>query len=182
MNTKTKIFISLGVLLIVLLFGILGYFLYSQQQQIKNLAAMVNGQPGKVEEVLTEETKKLIEETAKSIEAANKEQQRKQVLEETKSISGSVKSVSDDSLVVEVWYLDNGVVQVAESGAVAKEYTIKKDAKTEMDKDIKVGNIVNVFSDSPVLEVSSFTATKIERVSSGEIVSTFPVQPAQEKK
>lgn len=180
MNTKTKIFISLGILLIVLLFGILGYFLYSQQQQIKNLAAMVSGQPGKVEEVLTEETKKLIEETAKSIEAANKEQQRKQVLEETKSISGSVKSISDDSLVVEVWYLDNGVIQA--ENAVAKEYTIKKDAKTEMDKDIKVGNIVNVFADSPVLEVSSFTATKIERVSSGEIVSTFSVQPAQEKK
>ena len=91
--------------------------------------------------------------------------------QDIKSISGKVTQVADNSLTVEAIFLDPEKVKTQKAIDPKNPPTIKKSYKVTVNgntdfsskklTDIKTGDIVSVFSDTPIFDTTDFVAVKV---------------------
>lgn len=153
MENKDKTLIAIAVGCTVLITVIGGILLYRQQKQINELRAAFDSG--------------VSESDVEKIKNDLYEQRKGDLINNKKDIVGEIKSISSDTIVIEAQIDDINAIKTADaSGPIAtpiatKTYTIEKNSKTIVEGSLRVGGIVQAFSDNSIYSADSFIATKL---------------------
>lgn len=90
------------------------------------------------------------------------------IIQSSKSINGKILQIFDDRLSVNAQIVDLEAIKKidqSQSAPIIKNYSVQIDKNTVFENtsqfELRVGDIIQVFSDKPVYSVDEFTATKI---------------------